>query len=165
MVSARPPISYSFNSLTKPLGIVPSEPITISCSITFYCYSSSIFSHQLMLIVSHWCLSDIRSPQISRTLLNILDDLNNAAVWIVSTFPLISKSSSLCTNLIGPRAPITTAITVVFMFHSFIFPFSSKVQVLILRFAFFQLYSVVSRNSKVHNSASSLHECLGDYYY
>ena len=41
------------------------------------------------------------------------------------------------------------------MFHSF-FQFPSKVQVLILLFAFFQFYSVVSRDSKVHNSASSL---------
>ena len=38
--------------------------------------------------------------------------------------------------------------------HFFLFP--SKVHVLILLFTFYQFYSVVSRDSKVHNSASSL---------
>ena len=33
-------------------------------------------------------------PQVSRTLLSILADLKNAVVWMVSTCPLISKSSS-----------------------------------------------------------------------
>ena len=43
------------------------------------------------------------------------------------------------------------------MFHSFVFfQFSSKVQVPILLFTFLQFYSVVSRNSKVHNFASCL---------
>ena len=37
-------------------------------------------------------LSDSKSPQLSRTLLSILADLNNAVVWTVSTRPVISKS-------------------------------------------------------------------------
>ena len=41
------------------------------------------------------------------------------------------------------------------MFHSF-FQFSSKVEVLILLFIFFQFYSVVRPYSKVHNLANSL---------
>ena len=45
---------------------------------------------------------------------------------------------------------------------STVFQFSSKVLVLILLFAFFKLYSVVSWNSKVHNSASYL--VFVDYY-
>ena len=40
-------------------------------------------SHQCSLVVFHWSLSDSKSPQISRILLSILVDLNNAAVWIV----------------------------------------------------------------------------------
>ena len=47
------------------------------------------------------------------------------------------------------------------MFHSF-FQLPSKVQVLILLFTFFQFYSVVHWNSKVHNSASS--DFFVDYY-
>ena len=34
----------------------------------------------------HWSLSDSKFPQISRTLLSIQTDLDNAVVWIVSTF-------------------------------------------------------------------------------
>ena len=59
--------------------------------------------------------------QLSRTLLSILAGLNNAVVWIVSTFLLIYKSLSPFTNPSGivPSAPITTGITITFMFHSF----------------------------------------------
>ena len=65
------------------------------------------------------------SPQVSRTLLSILVDLNNAVVWMVSTRPPISKSSSPCTSLLVtvPRTSITSGITVTFMFHS-LFVFS-----------------------------------------
>ena len=91
-------------------------------------------------------------------------DLNHVVVWIVSTHPLISKSSSPCTNplVTVPSAQITIGITVTFMFHSlfvfFFFQFLNKVQVLIFFFslAFFLFYSVVSRNSEVLNSVSSL---------
>ena len=42
------------------------------------------------------------------------------------------------------------------MFHSFFFQFPCKVEVLILLFTSFQFYSVVSRDNKVDNFASSL---------
>ena len=72
-------------------------------------------------MVSHWNLSDSKSPQVSKTLLTILADLNNAEVWIVSTWPLISISSSPCTNPFGAVQSelITIGITVTFVFHSF----------------------------------------------
>ena len=59
-------------------------------------------------MVLHWSLSDSKSPQVSRTLLSILDDHKNAIVWMVSTFPLISKSSSPFNNplITSPWAPI-----------------------------------------------------------
>ena len=63
----------------------------------------------------HWTLSDNKYPQISRTLLSILADLNNAVVWMVSTRPLISKSSSPCIN---PLVIVLSA-SITFMFHSF----------------------------------------------
>ena len=67
-----------------------------------------------------WSLSDSKS-QVSRTLLSILANLNNAVVWMVSTYPPISKSSSPFINplVIVPRAPITIDINITFMFHSF----------------------------------------------
>ena len=76
-------------------------------------------------MVFHWSLSDSKSPQVSRTL------LNNAVVWIVSTRPPTSKSSSPFCN------PLVT-------------------EVFILLFTFFQFYSVVSRDSKFYNFVSSL---------
>ena len=74
-------------------------------------------------MVFHWSLSDSKSPQVSRTLLNILAILNNVVVWMVSTHLLTSKSSSLFSNplVIVPNAPITIDIIVTCMFHSFFF--------------------------------------------
>ena len=52
-------------------------------------------------MISHWSLRDNTSPQVSKTLLSILADLNNSVVWIVSTRLLISKSPSFCTDPFG----------------------------------------------------------------
>ena len=112
-------------------------------------------------MVFHWCMTDSKPPQVFRSLLSIPADLNNAVVWTVSTHPIISKSSSPCTNplvTITKGAPITIGITVTFMFHIFS-QFPSNVEVLILLFNLFHFYSVVSRDSKVHNSASSYLFC------
>ena len=72
-------------------------------------------------MVFHWSLSDSMSPQVSRTLFSILAVLNNEVVWIVSTRPLTSKSSSPFSNplVTVPNAPITVSIIVTRMFHSF----------------------------------------------
>ena len=67
--------------------------------------------------IFHWSLSNSMSPQIFRTLLSILTDLNNAVVWMVSTHPLIFQSFSPLG--IVPRAPIRNGISITFMFHSF----------------------------------------------
>ena len=86
-------------------------------------------------MVSHCSLSDSKSPQLSRTHLSILADLNNAVVWMVSTCPRIFKFYSPCTNplVTVPIAPITIGITVTFCFALFfnflarsryLFPFS-----------------------------------------
>ena len=72
-------------------------------------------------MVFHWSLSNRKSPQISWTLFSILTDLNNITVWMVSTCPLISKSSSPFNNpsVTVPRASVAIGINVTFMFHSF----------------------------------------------
>ena len=106
------------------------------------------FSHQRWLMDFPWSLSDCKSPQVSTTHSSILADLNNAEVWIVSTRPPISKSSSPCTNplVTVTRTPITTGTTVTFMFHSF---FNSLV-----RSSYLSFFSLSF--SKVHNFANSL---------
>ena len=62
-----------------------------------------------------------KSPQVSRTLLSILAIFNNTVVWMVSTRPPTSKSSSPFNNplVTVPKGPITIGIIVTFMFHSF----------------------------------------------
>ena len=71
-------------------------------------------------MVSHGSLNN-KSPQVFWTRLNILSDLNNVVVWMVSNRPIIFKSSSPCTNLLVtvPGALITIGIIVTFIFHSF----------------------------------------------
>ena len=82
-------------------------------------------------MVFHWRLSDSKSPQVSRTLLSILIVLNSAVVWMVSTRPPTSRSSSPFSNplVTVPNAPITIGIIVTCMLHSF-FKSPSKVEVL-----------------------------------
>ena len=118
------------------------------------------FSHQRILIVFHWRLIDSKSPQVSRTLLSILAIFNHAVVWMVSTRPPTSKSSRAFNKplVTVQKASNTTGIIVTFMFHSF-FLFSSKVELLISLFTFFQFYSVFSRESKVDNFADFLFFC------
>ena len=71
-------------------------------------------------MVFHWSLSDSKS-QVSRTLLSILAILNNAVVWMVSTRPPTSKSSSPFSNplVTVPNALITSGIIFTCMFHRF----------------------------------------------
>ena len=93
-------------------------------------YSKRVFSDQRQQMIFHRSLSDSKSPQISRTLLSILADLHNAAVWMVSTRPFISNSSSpfIYPIVTVRRAPVTIGINVTFMFYRF-FQFPSKVVV------------------------------------
>ena len=77
-------------------------------------------------MVSHWSLSDSKTPRISPPPFSILADLNNAVVWIEPTLPLISKSSSPFSNpLVSVQGvPITIGISIAFKFDSFFFQLS-----------------------------------------
>ena len=85
-------------------------------------------------MVFYSSFSDGMSFQISRTILSIPADLNNAVVQKVSTSPVISKSPSPCTDSleIPPRAPITINKIISFMF-TVVFNF----KILFPLFAFF----------------------------
>ena len=84
----------------------------------------------------YWSLSYSKFPQVSRTLLSILTDLNYAVVWIVSTYPLIYKLSDSFTKPLGivSSVAIIISITIIFMFPSF---FSS-----LARSKYLSLYSL-----------------------
>ena len=78
-------------------------------------------------LISHWSLCDSKSPQVSRTLLSILAVLNNVIVWMVSTRPLTSESSSPFSTpfVTVPNAPIT--IGIIGNYHSLIRAFHISV--------------------------------------
>ena len=69
------------------------------------------FSYQRQLMVFQW--RDRKSFQVSRILLSILTDFNEAVNWMISTCPLISKSFYFFTNPLEIllSSPITTDIT------------------------------------------------------
>ena len=93
----------------------------IEWSINYYYITTLRVFHTS---VSWWSptgnLSDSKFPQISRTLHSILYDLNNSIVWIVSSCPLISKSSSLIIKHLMTvlNALSIIGIIVAFIFHS-----------------------------------------------
>ena len=104
----------------------------------------------------HWSLSDITSPQVYRTLLSILVDLNNTAGWRVSARPLMYQASSPISNPVGTvsNAPITVGITVIFMFYN-IFSSLTKSKCLSLFFGFFDFHTVIHRDGKINYMAGS----------
>ena len=126
----------------------------------YHLFSFDGFSHQRWLMFFQWSLSDSKSSQVSRTLLSILADFNNAVVWIVSIRPVIFKSSSCYTNPLVSvlRAPITISIIVTFMFL-----FNSLTRSRYLSFfSHFDFSQWSGWDSKVDNFASSL--LFVDYY-
>ena len=102
-------------------------------------------------MVFHWSLNDSKSPQVYRTLLSILDHLNNAVVWVVCIRPLISKSPRCYTNplVTVPSAPITFGITVTSKFQSFFSCLAkpSYLSVFLLSFSFTQWYAGTAKSN------------------
>ena len=99
----------------------------------------------------HWSLSNSKSPQVSRTLLSILSSLDDVVAWMVSTRPLISKSSSSSTNpfVTVQRTPITIGITVILMFHSFFLSLARSRYLLLVTFLVFTLWSARTAKSTI----------------
>ena len=87
-------------------------------------------------MVFHWSASDCKSPQISRTLLSIEADLNNAAVLMVSIhprYPTLLVLSNLLNTIL--KTPITISITITLTFYNF-FWFSNEIKILFSQFSF-----------------------------
>ena len=103
-------------------------------------------------MIFHSSLSDGKSPQDSWNLLSILAVLSNVVVWMVSTSPTISKSSSPFSNplVTALNVPITSGIIVTGMSHSC---FNSRARSSYLSFFshFFRfiLWSVGTANSTI----------------
>ena len=95
-------------------------------------------------MVSHRPFSDSKSSQVSRTLLSILAYINNA-LFFTNTSEII------------PSAPITTGMTVTFVFHNFWVLLQGLD--IYLSFCFLFIYSVVCRDGKAHYLAGSLFCC------
>ena len=114
------------------------------------------FSYQQKRMVFYLSLRDTKSSQVLSTLLSNLGAFKNPVVSIVSALSPISKSSSLFTNIWCLYQEHQLQLIKSSLSCSIFFQFPIKVKVIILLLAFFQFYSVFSRNSKVHNSASSL---------
>ena len=99
------------------------------CCCHYHYYITSYFNNHhyfTLLMIFHSSVIWRFLTVVSRTLLSILAHLNNPLVWMASTGLLISRSSSPFTNPLGivPSAPITTGITVSFMFHRFYYYFT-----------------------------------------
>ena len=113
----------------------------------FYFQNNSLFSsysYQCQPVIFHWSLGNNKSPQVSRTLLRILADLNNVVIWIVSIHPQISNSSSPFPILWEPlqvcQSQLVSPLTLIF--HSF---FSSQARSKYLTlFAFSLIFTLCS---------------------
>ena len=128
-------------------------------------YSASLFTLLYCInFLIYLFVNSLRVFQISfswwsftgKSLLSILAVLNSAVVWMVSTRPPTSKSSSPFSNALVtvPKAPITIGRIVTLMFQIF---FNSQARSRYLPF-FSHSFSFIiySRDSKVDTFANSL---------
>ena len=122
-----------------------------------YSFVFSILLWEFFFLVDCFLLKFL-CQQISWTLLRIQPDLNDIIVWMVSTRPLIFKSSGPFTKPFGinPSAPTTIGISITFMLHRLFFSSLGISWYLFLLFPSFYFYLVVRRDGQVHNLACSL---------
>ena len=94
-------------------------------------------------------MSDSMSPHVSRTLLSILADLNNAIFWMFSAFPPIFIIPNPMAKLlkIVPNVSITSGDTVTFQFLRFLVQWQDLS--ICPFFAFFDFHSVVDRDGEI----------------
>ena len=84
-----------------------------------------------------WCPSESKSPQVARTLLNILSDCSLDGLSS-SSYPQLF---SFLTKLLGivPSAPITIGITATFMFNDFDFhSFAYYIDIVLVVYLFYE---------------------------
>ena len=141
--------SHSFSFILWSAGTAKS---TLLLFLLLLLYSFENFSLQCYLMVSQWSLRDRKSPQVSRTLLSILAYLNNALVCLVSTRPLIYKSSRPYINPLAtvPSVPVTTGVNVTFMIRRFLFSLAKSRNLSFFSLSFsFSLWSAETSMSTI----------------
>ena len=119
-------------------------------------------SHPHYLVLSHWILSDTKSPQISKTLLSIL---NIAVVIIISIISPISNSYSRLFRSLWMvlRAPLTTDI-ISHLFQSFLYSLTrSKYISFLTRSLIFSLWSTGTAKSTLRQVFFFIF-FINDYY-
>ena len=106
------------------------------------------FPHRGERIVFHLSFIDFKSAQVSRTLLGILADHNTGLVWVVSIPPLISISSRTLPMPLRtvPSALISTGITAILMFHSFLCSLGMSEYLSFFRFLWFSRCGLLRHN-------------------
>ena len=170
MVSTRPLISKSSSPLNNPSVTVPRTPITIGINATFMChkvfnslarsrylpffsisFNFILWSAETTIIIIISLLETFftviligsKCPRVSRTLLSIPADLNNAVFCMVSILTLIFNSFSLYSKPFGTvsSAPTKIGITETFLFYSF-FQLLCKIQIFFYLFVFFYFHEI-----------------------
>ena len=142
-------------SSTLQVFMVFSIKFMTSCDI-LYILRQYYFLRAFPTSVIWWpSLSVTKSSQVSRTLLSILTDLNNAVVWMILIRFLISNSSSLFTNLWGlfQGRQLQMVSPSLFCFIAF---FSSLARSEYLSLFSFDFHSVIPRDSTIYETAGFL---------
>ena len=118
------------------------------CTFSYYylllAFFTSALADGLSLKFEWW--------QDSRTVLSILAVLNNAVVWMGSSHPTTSKSSSPFNNplVIVPKAPVIIGLIITCMFHSFFNPLARSRYLSFFSFSFsFILWSSTTAKSTI----------------
>ena len=102
---------------STPLSVAPRDRKKINSHV----YSSFSFWEFFKSALADALSLEFEWHEVSSSFLNSQPKLNNAVVWMVSTRPFVSKSSSPFINpsVTAPKAPIIIGINVTSLFHSF----------------------------------------------
>ena len=107
-------------------------------------------------MVFHRSRSNSKSVQVSRTLLSILTDLNNAFAWMLSIRLLNSYSFRSLTKPLGtvPNAPITIGINITIMFLKFLSFLARSTYLFLFGFLWFSLSGLTRRRNPLYGKFS-----------
>ena len=184
MASVRPRTCKSSSSFTKPLGVVPSAPITIDTTVNFMFHSFLVLWQDLSTFISLFASFGFQSEVCQDHIILFFESFFIpvlAGIWVIASllnspglFPLFWQISPMIFfewplhALLFLSLPVPVQILWWFTertsynryhcnFHVlWYFQFSSKVLAYMFLFVFFQFNPVLNRNGKVYYSTGSL---------